>query len=94
MRRYPNLDSNQPDIVKALRQAGASVTSLASVGGGCPDLLVGIRKVTTVFEVKDGSKVPSKRKLTDDEQKWHDEWRGSKYIVESVEQALAILAML
>jgi Holliday junction resolvase len=94
MRRHPNLDSNQPDIVKALRQAGASVTSLASVGNGCPDLLVGIRKVTTVFEVKDGSKPPSKRKLTDAEQDWHDAYRGSVYIVESVEQALAALAAL
>jgi Holliday junction resolvase len=94
MRRAANIDANQPDIVKALRQAGASVTSLAGVGNGVPDLLVGIRKVTTVFEVKDGAKVPSKRKLTEDEQKWHDEWRGSKFIVESVEQALAILATL
>ena len=94
MRRYPNLDANQLDIVKALRQAGASVTSLASVGGGCPDLLVGIRKVTTVMEVKDGAKPPSKRKLTEPEQDWHDEWRGSKHIVESIEQALAVLATL
>jgi Holliday junction resolvase len=94
MRRYPNLDSNQPDIVKALREAGASVTSLASVGGGCPDLLVGIRKVTTVMEVKDGAKPPSKRKLTEAEQDWHDAYRGSVHIVESVEQALAVLAAL
>jgi Holliday junction resolvase len=94
VRRYPNLDSNQPDIVKALRQAGASVTSLASVGNGCPDLLVGIRKVTTVIEVKDGAKPPSKKTLTEAEVKWHDGWRGSKHIVESVEQALAVLATL
>ena len=94
MRRYPNLDANQSDIVKALRQAGASVTSLASVGSGCPDLLIGIRKVTTVFEVKDGSKPPSKRKLTEAEQNWHDAYRGSVYIIESVEQALAVLAKL
>jgi Holliday junction resolvase len=94
MRRHPNLDSNQPDIVKALRQAGASVTSLASVGGGVPDILVGIRDVTTVMEIKDGEKPPSKRKLTEDEVKWHNEWRGSKHIVESVDQALAVLATL
>lgn len=94
MRRYPNLDANQPSIVEALRQAGASVTSLASVGNGCPDLLIGIRKVTTVFEVKDGAKPPSKRKLTEAEQDWHNAYRGSVYIVESVEQALAVLATL
>lgn len=94
MRRYPNLDSTQPDIVKALRQAGASVTSLASVGDGCPDILVGIRNVTTVMEIKDGAKPPSKRKLTEPEVDWHRDWRGSKHIVESVEQALAVLATL
>ena len=94
MRHHPKLDANQPDIVKALRQAGASVTSLASVGNGCPDLLVGIRNVTTVFEVKDGAKPPSKRKLTEPERDWHAAWRGSKHIVESVEQALTTLASL
>lgn len=94
MRRHPNLDSNQPGIVKALRQAGASVTSLASVGDGCPDILVGIRNVTTVFEIKDGAKPPSKRKLTDAEMDWHRDWRGSKHVVESEAQALAILATL
>jgi Holliday junction resolvase len=94
MRNHPNLDSNQPDIVKALRAAGASVTSLASVGNGCPDLLVGIRGKVAVMEVKDGAKPPSKRKLTEAEQIWHDNWRGTVYIVETVQQALAILATL
>ena len=94
MRSHPNLDANQPAIVDALRAAGASVTSLASVGSGCPDLLVGIRGTTTVFEVKDGSKSPSRQVLTKPEKDWHATWRGSVYIVKSVEQALAILATL
>lgn len=95
MRRAANIDSNQNDIVDALRAAGASVEPrLARIGGGVPDLLVGIRNVTTVFEVKDGDKPPSRRKLTTDEQDWHDEWRGSKYIVYSVKHALEILATL
>lgn len=95
MRRACNIDSNQNDIVKALRQAGASVEPrLARLGGGIPDLIVGVRGVTTLFEIKDGAKFPSQRKLTDDEQEWHDSWRGSVYVVESVEQALAILATL
>jgi hypothetical protein len=95
MRRAAHIDANQPEIVAALRAAGASVEpKLARVGEGCPDLLVGIRGVTTVFEIKDGAKPPSKRALTKDEVTWHNAWNGSVYIVESVEQALQILAQL
>jgi len=94
MRLAANIDANQPDVVRALRAAGASVTILSSVGHGVPDLLVGVRNVTTVFEIKDGAKPACRRKLTEDEEKWHAGWRGSKYVVESVEQALQILASL
>jgi hypothetical protein len=94
MRQAANIDANQPDIVEALRAAGASVTILSSVGKGVPDLLVGIRNITTVMEIKDGSKSQSRRKLTEPEEKWHSAWRGSKHIIESVEQALAVLATL
>lgn len=95
MRTHARVDDNQPEIVDALRDAGASVEPrLSCLGGGVPDLLVGIRGVTTVFEVKDGNKPPSRRRLTDDEEEWHADWRGSKYVVESKEHALAILATL
>ncbi len=95
MRRAAHTDSNQAEIVDALRAAGASVEpKLARVGEGCPDLIVGIRGVTTLFEIKDGKKPKSKRALTEDEKKWHTAWSGSLYIVESAEQALQILATL
>jgi hypothetical protein len=45
----------------ALRSAGATVQSLAGVGKGVPDLLVGFKGQTLLFEVKDGFKPPSKR---------------------------------
>jgi len=64
-------DNNQTRIVKALRAAGCFVQSLASVGKGTPDILVGCDGRWYVMEVKDGSKPPSGRKLTDDEIKWH-----------------------
>ncbi len=94
MKLHPRLDANHNEIVSALRTAGASVQSLASIGGGCPDLLVGVHGVTTVMEIKDGSKSPSKKQLTTDEQRWYDAWNGSKFIVYSVEQALQILSSL
>ena len=94
MRMHPRLDDNHNEIVSALRVAGASVQSLASIGGGCLDLLVGIRGVTTVIEIKDGKKTPSKKLLTGDEQIWYDSWRGSKFIVYSVDDALKALSSL
>jgi Holliday junction resolvase len=91
MRRAAKVDANQAEIVKALRQVGASVQSLASTGKGCPDLLVGFRGVNWLLEIKDGQKVKSARKLTDDQVVWHESWRGRVYVVESVEQALEVI---
>jgi hypothetical protein len=88
VRARGKVDANQAAIVQALRNAGCFVQSLASVGKGCPDLLV-LTPATDwiVMEVKDGSKPPSARKLTADEAAWHRQAAGSVYIVESVADA-------
>ena len=91
MRRAAKVDANQTEIVNALRQVGASVQSLAATGKGVPDLLVGFRGVNWLLEIKDGRKVKSARKLTEDQVVWHQTWRGRVYVVESVEQAIKIL---
>lgn len=88
MRRAAKVDANQTEIVEALRKIGASVQPLHAVGQGCPDLLVGWRGIVSLLEVKDGSKPPSARKLTEDQVKWHAEWRGQVAVVENVEQAI------
>lgn len=88
MRRAAKIDDNQRDIVSALRQAGCSVQSLAGVGKGCPDLVVGFRDRNFLIEIKDGSKSPSKRKLTQDEQNFHSMWKGHLAVVENVDEAL------
>lgn len=80
MRRRGRVDGTQTAIVAALRKLGATVQSLADVGGGCPDLVVGWRGVNHLVEVKDGSLAPSKRKLTPDEEKWHATWRGAPVV--------------
>lgn len=88
-RRAAKVDANQARIVKALRDVGASVTSLAAVGSGVPDLLVGFRRNTYIFECKDGDKPPSQQRLTDDQVVWHRDWRGGTLkVVRSVEEAL------
>lgn len=88
MRRAAKTDENHQDIVRALRKLGASVQSLAAVGQGCPDILVGWRGMLSLLEIKDGSKPPSARKLTDDQVRWHAEWRGPVDVVYSVEDAI------
>lgn len=65
-----------------------TVQDLSAVGNGCPDLAVGFRGVTCLVEVKDGSKVPSERKLTVAQQKWHSVWAGHVVIANSVDEAI------
>jgi hypothetical protein len=93
MRRAARIDANQPEIIKALRGVGAAVQPLHTVGKGCPDLLVSHRMQTYLIEIKDGAKVPSARKLTQDQIDWHDAWRAPVHVVETVADALRVLGM-
>lgn len=89
--RAARVDANAPQIVAALRAAGATVRVIIQ-GAGLPDLLVGYKGQTYLLEVKDGKKPPSARKLTPDEQKFFDEWTGGPcVIVTSVEDALRVI---
>jgi len=84
------IDTNQAQIVEALRQVGASVVDLSEVGGGCPDLAVGKNYVTYFLEVK----APG-GKLTGQQTKWHNKWRGRPVaIVRTVDEALAVIGVL
>lgn len=94
MRRAARRDANEQDIIKAMREAGAYVKVINDEG--LFDLLVSHgpegKRRTLLIEVKDGAKPPSARRLTDAEQKFHDEWPGADlYIVNSVEEAIALL---
>ncbi len=91
MRQAAKTDENQKTIVTALRKAGASVQSLAAVGKGCPDLLVGYNGINYLMEIKDGNKVPSAQKLTIDKRHWHSVWTGAVHIVKTEDEALKIL---
>jgi hypothetical protein len=94
MRRAARTDQNHDEIVQALRKVGATVQSLAAVGAGVPDLLVGFRKQTFLVEVKNGQASPSERKLTPAQVIWHHNWTGgSLAVVESVEDALKVIGL-
>ncbi len=88
MKKYGRTDDNHPEIVEALRKTGHSVVSLASLGGGIPDLLVGRNGINCLLEVKDGSKPPSQRKLTDSESGFITDWRGQVSVVTDIQSAL------
>ena len=94
MRLRAKVDSNQAEIVKALRAFGCSVHSTASIGCGYPDLSVGRSGVNYLLEVKDGRRPKCERKLTPAEKKWHAQWGGSVHVVECVEDALAVVGAL
>ncbi len=91
MRLRGRTDGNHAQVVRAIRQFGGSVLSLADIGNGAPDLLIGFRGKNMLFEVKDGMQPPSKRRLTDDEKLFHSTWAGNILIVESVQDALKYL---
>lgn len=92
-RRAAKVDANQSAIVQALRAAGCSVQSIASVGKGAPDLLVGYGGQNYLLEIKDPAQPPSARKLTDFEAAWHLSWKGSVRVVHTADEAIAYVKM-
>lgn len=95
MMRAAKIDANQEQIVTALRAAGATVQSLAGVGKGVPDLLVGYQGQTLLLEIKDGRKPPSERLLTEYQLKWHGSWKGGALaVVDSPDAALRMIGVL
>ena len=91
VRRAAKVDDNQEQLVYELRQLGYSVQSIATVGKGCPDLLVGAHGRNFCFEVKDPAKWPSARALTKDEVEWHAFWKGQVAVVQTTEEALEVM---
>ena len=74
--RRAKVDGNQSDIVKELRSIpGVTVRSVATIKGFC-DIIVGHEGFNYLYEIKDPNQPPSARKLTEEEQKFHDSWKG------------------
>ena len=87
---YARIDTNHKEIVKALRELGATVVSLAEMKHGCPDLLVGFAGETLLMEVKFG-----KGKYTPDQLEFMGKWKGGPISrVDSVEAAIRALGVI
>lgn len=91
MRRAARTDDNQKEIVSTFRQLGCSVETTHTLGSGFPDIVVGCFGFNLLVEIKDGAKPPSKRKLTPDEERWHQLWTGQIDIVESSDDVLSLV---
>ena len=89
-RRAARVDTNQGVIVDALVSTGWSVLSLAALGGGVHDLLIGRPGIAVLVEVKNGDNIPSKRKLTPEQVEFHATWKGPQDMCTSVAEALRL----
>ncbi|GAB4211807.1 MAG: hypothetical protein OHK0012_04930 [Synechococcales cyanobacterium] len=66
------VDTNQREIVEALRDAGCSVQPIHTLGKGIPDLLISTpTRETLLIECK-----TAKGKFTPDQVEWFSRWRG------------------
>ncbi len=91
-RRPHKIDVNQPALVRQLRGIpGVSVAITSQLGCGFPDLVVGVAGKNLLLEVKDPDNPPSKRALTEDEQNWHEAWRGQVSVVETLDDVLEMM---
>ena len=91
MRRAARIDENQPGIVKALVDMGASVQLLHAVGGGCPDLLIGWKHKNFLIEIKNPKKPKADQRLTPQQVYWHNGWAGKKAVARTLEEVIAII---
>jgi len=84
MRRAAKTDANHNLIVEAARAAGATVAHTYQLGGGYPDVAVGVDGITLLWEIKtDGGT------LTGREAEWHASWRGHVSVIRTPEEAIA-----
>lgn len=94
LRKYARQDSNHGDIRSAFESLGCSVCDLSSLGNGCPDLLIGYGGISLPVEIKDGSKPPSARKLTPDEERFKMNWTGGYKLVENLDDVTQTVELL
>lgn len=96
MRTAARKDANHNEIVDVFKKAGAGVLDLSQLKECC-DVVVTYCGVEVMVEIKDGSKKPSARVLTEGEEKFREYWKskGGKWAkVETVDQALTLLGQM
>ena len=87
--RHKKKDDNHKEISDEFIRLGAGIKDVSSLPDFV-DILVTYAGQTVAVEIKDGSKVPSARRLTPGEEKFRDYWtqHGGKWAcIETIEQA-------
>lgn len=85
-------DANHKKLIDMLRKIpNISVFSTHTIGKGFPDIVIGYKGLNYLIEIKDGNKPPSARKLTEDEVKFHSQWKGQINVVENFGDLIKIL---
>lgn len=88
-RHRQKVDANQGAIVKAFRDLGASVDLLHTVGGGVPDLAVGVSGLTVLVEVKtDGGR------LEESQLDYLESYQGDARVIRTIEGAAILVNQL
>ena len=100
MSRWPALqgkrDKNEPEIIEALINAGATVEQIPTGRGVC-DLLVGVTSIDDLWcTVRTNYLMEVKTltgKLNDKQVEWHGRWKGQKCVVRTPAEALAVIGL-
>ena len=92
--RAKRKDANHNEVASYLQHLGWSFLDTSALGDGFPDGVVGSLGFAALVEIKDGSKPPSKRKLTEKEAKVRATWRGPYVLAVSPEDAAEQLLAL
>ena len=89
MRLAARKDDNHNEISNAFERLGWSVLDIHQLPD-CADIVVGKCNQSIVIEIKDGSKPPSKQKLTNGEMAFKDRWKGDYRIVTCIQDVIDI----
>jgi Holliday junction resolvase len=93
MRRHTKVgvDTNQKQIVKAIRKVGGECISLTDAGQGVPDVLASFRGSMYLLEIKNPER---KWKLRQTQIDWHEKWQAPVHVVETIEEVLQIIGAI
>lgn len=85
-----NRDRNHAEIVRALESLGCSVRDTAAVGGGFPDLVVGMMGRNFLVEVKNPDTTYGKSGLNEAQTVFAEQWRGHPVsVISTVQEAVS-----